>query len=289
MPSKRAALTKAQAALRRATGYELRRATLAERQPRRLRPDVGYPVRDVGPEPRLLSEPVFLISSIRSGSTLLRMMLDSHSRLHAPHELHLHNLRVHLRTNNTERAMAFVGLDRDGLEHLLWDRLLDRELKRSGKEFLVNKTPSDAFIWRRIAECWPDARFVFLLRHPLSIVRSRAKALPGQPLDDHISACLRYMDAVEEARSGLSGLTVRYEALTSDPAEVTKGICDFLGLDWEPGMLEYGTAADRDVVRGLGDWTERIRSGTVQPPRPLPAPEEIPPALLPLCRAWGYL
>ena len=30
---------------------------------------------------------------------------------------------------------------------------------------------------------------------------------------------------------------------------------------------------------GLGDWSEKIRSGEIQPPDPLPSPEEIPPEL----------
>src|SRR3954467_12084339 len=41
------------------------------------------------PGDRLLEQPVFVLSSIRSGSTLLRVLLNSHTAIHAPHELHL--------------------------------------------------------------------------------------------------------------------------------------------------------------------------------------------------------
>jgi Sulfotransferase family len=44
--------------------------------------------------------------------------------------------------------------------------MLADALRRSGKPTLVVKTPSNVLIWQRIADCWPDARFVFLLRHP---------------------------------------------------------------------------------------------------------------------------
>ncbi|MFJ8165549.1 hypothetical protein ACIRBY_32180 [Streptomyces sp. NPDC096136] len=44
---------------------------------------------------RLVPSPVFLLSAVRSGPTLLRCVLDSHSRLHAPHELHLTRFGVH--------------------------------------------------------------------------------------------------------------------------------------------------------------------------------------------------
>lgn len=43
---------------------------------------------------RLSSEPVFILSPVRSGSTLLRSMLDAHSLIHAPHESHVRRLAV---------------------------------------------------------------------------------------------------------------------------------------------------------------------------------------------------
>ncbi|MEV0838202.1 sulfotransferase [Actinocatenispora sera] len=46
-----------------------------------------------GDQPRRkLRAPVFILSSVRSGSTLLRSMLGSHSALYAPHEMHVGDL-----------------------------------------------------------------------------------------------------------------------------------------------------------------------------------------------------
>ncbi|MGH3951898.1 MAG: sulfotransferase family protein, partial [Pseudonocardiaceae bacterium] len=121
---------------------------------------------------RLLKRPVFIICPVRSGSTLLRLLLNAHSQLHSPHELHFRRLEVGCSTTLAERSMEALGLDRSDLEHLLWDRVMHRELVKAGKEFIVEKTPSNAFVYQRIAACWPDARFIFLLRHPVSIVQS---------------------------------------------------------------------------------------------------------------------
>jgi hypothetical protein len=81
-------------------------------------------------------------------------------------------------------------------------------------------------------------------------------------------------------------MTIRYEDLTTEPKEQTQRICAFLGLDWDPGMLDY-LAGDEVFTRGLGDWRQKIRSGQVQPARPVP-PGPIAPELLDLCRAWDY-
>src|SRR4051812_25340112 len=72
---------------------------------------------------RLLERPVFILSSVRSGSTLLRVMLDTHSELHAPHELHLIDLNVSMAGRHVGKSMRELGADSDHLQYLLWDRL----------------------------------------------------------------------------------------------------------------------------------------------------------------------
>jgi hypothetical protein len=237
---------------------------------------------------RLLHKPVFLLSPVRSGSTLLRLMLNAHTQLHAPHELHVRRLRVVPSTPLAVTAMDLLGHDEADLEHLLWDRVLHRELQLSGKRFIVDKTPSNSFAFRRIQTAWPDARFLFLLRHPASIAASWVDASAGRRTPEEATKdALRYMRALERARSNLPGLTVRYEDLTADPEKVTREICDFLEIDWEPGMLSYGES--ESYVKGVGDWTEKIRSGSVQPGRRVPRDEDVPARLVPISRKWGYL
>ena len=54
-------------------------------------------------------------------------------------------------------------------------------------------------------------------------------------------------------------------------------------------MLDYGRFEHGRMRPGLGDWSPNIKSGRVQPPKPLPGPDEVPEALRPLATAWGYL
>ncbi|MFN2488429.1 MAG: sulfotransferase [Actinomycetota bacterium] len=265
------------------TGFELRRAR--RHTPRRKRGARALPIETT--QERLLVAPVFILASIRSGSTLLRVLLNSHSQLHAPHELHLRNVNVHVSGDYAVQAMWTLGLDEAALEYLLWDRVLHRELERSGKKYIVNKTPTDVFMAGRIAECWPDARFIFLLRHPLAIARSRQR---GNAYGDrrNLARVLRFMNALEKARQDLDGLTVRYEDLTAAPAGVTQRVCELIGVEWEPEMLDYGRVDHGKHSPGLGDWGSRIRSGQIHAPRPLPAGVGVPEELRDLCAAWGY-
>lgn len=235
---------------------------------------------------RLLERPAFILSSVRSGSTLLRVLLDSHSLLHAPHELHLRHVRVRMRNRASRRAMAELGLDRAQLDFLLWDRLLHREVVRHGKRHLVNKTPNDVFIARAIRTAWPDARLIYLLRHPSAIAASRAAARPQDSEERNVAMVLRYGEALERARADHPGLEVRYEELTRDPEGQLRRVCDHLGVPFEPAMLDYDRFDHGAYRVGLGDWSEKIRSGVIHPAPP--PPEDVPDRLRALCAAWGY-
>jgi Sulfotransferase family len=270
-------------ALKRTTGYQLERARTSpagKARPRRLRKG-----------DRLVKGPVFVMCTLRSGSTLLRVLLNSHSQIHAPHELHLRYISVSLDKKWSVRSMKEMGFDQDKLRYLLWDRILHRELSTGGKPIIVDKTPNNVFIADQLRAAWPDARFIFLLRHPAAIAESRRNWFKGNPesYDEQQNHDLirRYCEALEDCRQNYDGITVRYEQLTEDPETVTKEICKFLGVEWEPGMLEYGQHDHGRYKSGLGDWSDNIKSGQVQKAKP--PPPETPEPLRPVAAQWGYL
>ncbi|MGW0479547.1 sulfotransferase family protein [Nonomuraea sp. NPDC003214] len=282
------------------TGYTLTRARAGRPAPapkpvpkpplelQRLPGDEVRPPVDPAHD-RLLRAPVFLLSSVRSGSTLMRVMLNSHSQVHSPIETHFRRITVGLTTEPVRQAMELLGHTHSDIEHIVWDRMLHRELARSGKPVLVEKTPSNVFAWRRIAACWPDARFLFLLRHPMSIVQSWHEADPvKRPMEEAVPRTLSYMTYLQEARTHLEGLTVRYEDVVADPEAELRRVCAFLGVEWEPSMLNYGERDHGGFVKGVGDWRDKIRSGTVVAGRPLPTDDELPPELREICGLWDY-
>jgi hypothetical protein len=259
---------------------------LARRTGMQLRQRDGR-LRFVRNPQRELSQPAFILSSVRSGSTLLRLILNSHSQIYAPHELHLAHIKVELGIPAAEHAMTALNMNKQELTHMLWDRLLNEALRRSGKSVLVEKTPNLVFIWHRVASCWPDARFIYLLRHPAAILDSWQRARPTQTPEEAAASVTRYLTALREARRVLPGHTVRYEDLTTDPERTTRRLCGYLGVDWEPGMIEYGRQEHGELRSGLGDWTEKIRTGAVQPARPVPI-MELPDNLRTLASDLGY-
>jgi Sulfotransferase family len=283
--------------------------------------------KDATASSRLVETPVFILSSMRSGSTLLRVVLNSHSMIRAPHELHLRTLEVHFTEFYTTLAVEKLGLNKTELEYLLWDRLLHRELICSGKQIIVDKTPGNALIWRRLRECWPKALYIFLLRHPASVLTSMlesSRELAGDvTLKQRVreqaqlanTAALRpselgprtglagaddarnrmtqlvieHIRGVDDAMRELPGLTVRYEDFVQYPERVTRDICAWLDVGWEPQMLDYGNHEHGGFDAFIGDFTAKIHSGTICAPRPLPADGDVPEILREACVTWGYL
>ncbi|MEU9335463.1 sulfotransferase [Streptomyces sp. NPDC048290] len=237
---------------------------------------------------RLVPDPVFVLSSVRSGSTLLRVLLNSHPQIRAPHEMHLRTLSIGLTKPYTVKAMQQLDLDERELEYLLWDRIMHRELLRSGKRVIVDKTPGNAGVWERLHEGWPDARYIFLLRHPASMVSSLINNRPDRDLDATVREVRGYVEGVEAARGALPGFTVRYEELTERPEQITQDICAFVGVPWTARMLDYRKGDHGPFVPFIGDWSDNIKSGKIQHARPLPSAEDVPEALREVSRAWGY-
>jgi hypothetical protein len=222
--------------------------------------------------------------------TMMRMVLNSHTQICAPLEMHLRALRLDTSTAKLlELAMQELRLSNRDLENMLWDRLLFDQLLKSGKSIIVDKTPHNTLSWRRIHRYWPGSKFILLYRHPVRMMESMHKAHPNTTPQHWGDQILRFSQAMDEARKTHGGLVLRYEDLTRDPAAQTRRICDFLGVPWEAGMTEYGNQQHGGFVRGLGDWSDKIKAGAIQPAPPDPAPSDVPDYLREAAKILGYI
>jgi sulfotransferase family protein len=266
----------------------------------------------------LVRAPIFVLTVPRSGSTLLRCIIDSHPLAHAPHELHLAHVEVNLTMPYAELAMKLLGFGQPELEYMLWDRILHHELVLSRKQVIVHKDPCDLLQWRRLKEAWPEARFIFLIRHPGAVyaamtdahrrvsdlaVKLREIPATGESADEYAATVISAasdqgsllefladrLERLQDARNALAGLTIRYEDLVASPEQVTSEVCAFLGLPWDARMLDYGAVDHGPLIWGTGDSSDKIKSGRIVAPRAAPPDEAIPASLYPACRKLGYL
>jgi hypothetical protein len=221
---------------------------------------------------------IFLIGSPRSGSTLTAQMLGAHSAIFAPPETHLLTPLAHLGFYaNVERApydpfitrqaahqlvQALPGGEDDYLAALraCSDTVYQRLLAASGRKLLLEKTPAYALVLDFLAKLYPDAHYLVLTRQPLAVWSSYVESFfDGDHDAAHKNNPLleRYVPAIARflREQPVRLLHVRYETLVAEPDAEMRRVCGFLGIDFEPGMVDYGSEgnAPRKVAAGLGD------------------------------------
>lgn len=217
---------------------------------------------------------LFVIGSPRSGSTMLERMLASHSQIQGGPEPHLLTPLAHAGVYAAadeapyDPASASTGLKRfvqtlPNGEDDYWaacraycDVLYGRLLEKGGKQICLDKTPAYALVLPFIAKVFPDAKYVVLTRHPLATFSSFANSF----FDGDYAEAQRYNPILNRYVPALAQFLrqdevipfhVKYEDLVRNPDTWMERICDYVGVRFEPEMVEYGRNAT--PVKGLGD------------------------------------
>jgi hypothetical protein len=130
--------------------------------------------------------------------------------------------------------------------------------------YILDKTPRYYFIIREIERMYPDAKFIFLFRHPFAVVASVTESFNRGRLGDYTHR----VDLFEGPRLLADGyrnfsaphIALRYEDLVQDPETWLARICDYLEIPFERGMIDHFS----DVpVGALGDQFGSKRLSTV--------------------------
>jgi hypothetical protein len=204
----------------------------------------------------------------RSGTTLLRMMLDSHPLLAIPPETGFLCRLAELDPGaDCARAACDIlaGAETWPDFHLAPAALagaLDREApctpavaartfyrlyaQRFEKPRWGDKTPTYGTDIDRIARLLPESRFVHLIRDGRDVAVSvrRLWFSPGAVIAEIAGDWAERIERARElARSVAHYLEVRYETLVAEPAPTLRTICRFLDLPFDEAMLGYHARA----------------------------------------------
>jgi hypothetical protein len=251
-----------------------------------------------------LDEPVIILTAGRSGSTLLRHILDAHPDVACPPETNIVNACAQLAF---AWRSAGAGLPSGGLSEAATaglratvDGLFRDYLSRRGKTRWCDKSLGSAPTAGWFAELYPRARFICLVRHAMDVIYSGLEASPwglmgygfeqfgGLRGGNNVAALAAYwiehtgrILEFEQQHAGRF-LRVRYEDLVRRPADTAAGIFAFIGVPDVPGLTDGGLVIDQSAD-GPGDHkiraTAKITTRSVGRGVRVPA-EVIPPAQL---------
>jgi hypothetical protein len=221
----------------------------------------------------------FVVGCDRSGTTLVRAILDSHPEMAVPPESYfparlLLDRRLYERPAGVDGAAMLAAIESHPYFQS-WDLPADaardalagapdvpgaiRALyacyaAREGKARFGDKTPKFVFAIDLLAGALPEAVFVHVVRDGRDVALSRADA--GWRLARIGSEAMRWRAHVEHGRARGQALgpgryhEIRYEDLVAGPEAAVQALCGFLALDYEPAMLRYHERA-RAVVAGV--------------------------------------
>jgi hypothetical protein len=249
--------------------------------------------------------PVFILTTPRSGSTLLRLLLDTHKDMASPAETAIPHLAATL-------ASVWSAVLEEPLESSIRgfnagavsapviaqtrrviDSMMEECLARHGKKIFCDKSLFTASYADLLVRLYPETRFICLVRHPMDFIRSAIDASPwglvGFGFEEYagsgntVLALARYwVDQTEAIRTAARKFPaqcflLRYEDLVDAPEMLASGLFSFLGVAMQPGISRQLFTAQHDRL-GKADhkiwWTSEITSASVG------RGDSIPPGLI---------
>lgn len=239
---------------------------------------------------------IFILSPPRSGSTLLRIILAGHPKLFAPPELHLltygnlnqrkmalgSDASIHLLQGAIRAIMQLKNCSAEEAEILMqnceYQNLTTKEFyhwiqQELGDKILVDKTPTYAShvnILKRAEMEFENPLYIHLVRHPYGMIRSyetsklerivpimNQKSLTRREISELTwlishENILEFFQDIPENRK----LTLKFEDLVGDPENSIRNQCKFLGLEFEPEMLNIYNEKQQRMTDGVRQASE---------------------------------
>jgi hypothetical protein len=227
--------------------------------------------------------PFFIVGTERSGSNLLRLMLNEHPSLAIPHPPHilkelgpLEARYGDLRDDARFRRLVDDAARLVELHFFPWDVALDRAAafreapgrdvygvkaafydqyrRAKGKARWGCKSTFVIHYVENVRRHHPEAQFIHLVRDGRDVAVSAKKSVfnhfhphyVGKLWAEQQRLAVRWAATLPRER----WLTVKYEDLVEDPARTLRGVCGFLKEDYSDALLRYHESGEAKELAG---------------------------------------
>jgi hypothetical protein len=267
---------------------------MPKNEPQEDVPRARRAVRDGGDGVK--TAPFFLIGAQRSGTTLLRLILNAHSQIAIPEEgtfliplLNKKNLHRPISGSELSALASYLSLNPQlklwacdlegylaelaGRESITLGRLVEDLYsacaQQNGKSMWGDKTPP---FFRKVDifhSLFPEARFIHIVRDGRDVFDSWRKIDRTKGNVSTIALDWRYkLSRIERSFSKIPEsckMTLRYEDLLQRTEESVRLVCRFLKIDFQEGMLEFYRSSHKYIGKHHSKLIFRpVNSGNVE-------------------------
>ena len=198
--------------------------------------------------------PIFIVGCQRSGTTLLRLILDAHPRLSVGPESRFLDDLAKITGEDWHRIEPY-GVPReffnDRFAQLFHDFQMDYAQRR-GKQRWGDKSPRYTLQLPYLSELFPNSQVIHVIRDGRDVVSSHRQRWGYASAYKATAKWQRYIEAARAAGADLGPerfVEVRYENLVSQPETELRALLAFLGEPWDDAVLHHHDAP-HDVTTG---------------------------------------
>ena len=219
--------------------------------------------------------PIFILSCHRSGSTLLRYLIDTHPSISSPGELNLGSLceRLYDAVYHTIGVSAPVASEQhkslivvDEVRRIV-SGLMNAYVSAKGSELWCEKSPMNLNHLDILSAVFPEAKYVCLYRNCMDVVYSILEFNRHQVFDELlyyinrnsgnlVSAIVDYWidltskEIAFERERNAQCFRVKYESLVLNPTGTLKPMFEFLGVEWHEDIIDAVFSSQHDPGKG---------------------------------------
>lgn len=227
----------------------------------------------------MTSQPIFLVGCVRSGTTLLRLMLDHHPKIAFLFEFEyavekikgnsgwpdLKQYHEYLLSHRIFGSAKFEINQQLSYPELV-DSFLRQKVAETGKS-IVGATVHHHF--DKITRVWPDAKFIHIYRDGRDVTRS---CIQMGWAGNGWTGADRWIAAEELWKSMVPHIPeerrceIRYKDLVRRPEEKLSSLCEFIGVAYDAAMMNYSedstySAPDLSMIE---QWRRKMSNAEVQ-------------------------
>jgi len=204
--------------------------------------------------------PIFIGGAGRSGTTLVRVILDSHPNIACGPELKLipmiSNLWLNVR-NNYGKQLAEYSLtpeDVNGIFQNMIVEFTENYRKLHEKQRIAEKSPNNVLFFQHLHHIFPESPLIQIIRDGRDVICSLLTMnwidpATGKPIDytrDARRAAQYWVSCVKAGREAakIPGaekryLEIKYEDIISDTEPTLKRLFEFIDEPWDPAVLKF--------------------------------------------------